>query len=68
VNAGTPPEPGMSRLTITTYRITADGERVGPVRQRTVRATPDPEWVADSLAWPTCRCPRCRTGCGPRAR
>ncbi|WP_171111905.1 MULTISPECIES: hypothetical protein [unclassified Streptomyces] len=68
MNAGTPPEPGTSRMTIETYRVGPDGKHVGRTRQRTVTATPDPERVADSLAWPPCHCPRCRTGHGPRAR
>ncbi|WP_409470912.1 hypothetical protein [Streptomyces sp. HC307] len=68
MNAGTPPELGKSHLTIETYRLTPDGERVGRTRRRTIKATPDPERVADSLAWPPCECPHCRTGYGPRAR
>lgn len=68
MKAGTPPEPGMSRMTIETYRIGPDGERVGGLRRSTVRATPAPEWIADSLAWPPCRCPRCRAGHGPRGQ
>jgi hypothetical protein len=62
VNAGIPPERGKSRLIIETYRVGPDGRRVGGTRRRTVLADPDPGWVADSLAWPPCRCPRCRTG------
>jgi hypothetical protein len=61
VKAGTPPEPGTSQMTIETYRIRADGTRVGPTLRRTVRAVPDPERVIDSLSWPPCRCLRCRT-------
>lgn len=39
-------------MTIETYRIRADGTRVGPVLRRTVQAVPDPERVIDSLSWP----------------
>lgn len=52
MNAGTPPEPGKSRMITETYRVTLDGRRVTQSRRRTIKATPDPEWVADSLAWP----------------
>ncbi|MBC9731490.1 hypothetical protein [Streptomyces sp. TRM68367] len=55
-------------MTIATYRLTPDGKDIGRTRRRTIKATPDPERVADSLAWPPCRCPRCRTGYDPRAR
>ncbi|MBP2056806.1 hypothetical protein J2Z21_009825 [Streptomyces griseochromogenes] len=61
LNAGSPPEPGTSHLTIRTYRVGPGGERTARSRLRTFRATPDPERVADSLAWPPCGCPRCRT-------
>ncbi|GGN90602.1 hypothetical protein GCM10011579_086640 [Streptomyces albiflavescens] len=63
MNAGTPPPPGTSRLTIHIYRLTPDGKRVAQSRRHTITATPDPERLADSLAWPPCRCPRC-----PRCR
>ncbi len=67
MNAGTPPEPGASRLTISTYRLDGDG--------RPVRAT-EPTTYAPGTAtvppvspgWPPCHCPRCRTGCGPGGR
>ncbi|NUP22909.1 MAG: hypothetical protein HOZ81_44000 [Streptomyces sp.] len=68
MRAGTPPEPGTSRMTIETYRIGPDGERIGRTRRHTVKAAPDLERIADSLAWPPCRCRRCRTGTDPAVR
>ncbi|MET8828245.1 hypothetical protein ABZX40_02735 [Streptomyces sp. NPDC004610] len=66
MNAGTPPAPGTSRMTIETYRVRPDGERVGRTRRRVYRAVPGP-LAAVSQGWPPCRCPRCRTGNGPLA-
>jgi hypothetical protein len=68
VNAGTPPEPGMSRMTIGTYRVGPDGERLGRTRRQTYRPVPDPERLVDSLSWPPCRCFRCRSGQVPHDR
>lgn len=68
MNVGTPPEPGMSRMTIEIYRVGPGGERIDRTQRHTVRATPDAERVADSLGWPPCRCHRCRTGYGRRTR
>jgi hypothetical protein len=66
MNAGIPPEPGMSRLTIRTFRLDDDGRRVGvakPIMYAPGTATLAPV----SLGWPPCRFPCCRTGHGPRA-
>ncbi|MFE4781614.1 hypothetical protein ACFRI7_17135 [Streptomyces sp. NPDC056716] len=66
MNAGTPPAPGTSRMTIETYRIrAADGERVDRTRTRVYRPGPGPLTLADTLRWPPCHCPRCRTGDRP---
>ncbi|MET8831478.1 hypothetical protein ABZX40_02365 [Streptomyces sp. NPDC004610] len=62
MNAGTPPPPGQSRMTIETYRVRPDGERTGHTPQRTYRPGPGPLLLLDPLRWPPCRCPRCRTG------
>ncbi|MEU9334300.1 hypothetical protein AB0D49_14250 [Streptomyces sp. NPDC048290] len=60
MNAGTPPAPGASRLTVETYRVRPDGERVGPSRVWSYLPGPGP-LVIDSHRWPPCRCPRCRS-------
>jgi hypothetical protein len=66
VRAGTPPEPGMSRLTIETYRMTPDGNRVGRSRRRTVSAESDlDQLLPDAMSWPPCRCHRCHNRQGP---
>lgn len=65
--AGTPPEPGRSRMTINTYRLNDDGRRVR-VAEPTAYAPGTGTLPPVSLAWPPCRCPHCRTGHGPRAR
>lgn len=65
MKAGRYPEAGASRLTIRTYRIGPDGERVGRARDHTVTSEHDTERLKQSLLWPPCRCPRCRTGQGP---
>ncbi|OIJ85422.1 hypothetical protein [Streptomyces colonosanans] len=59
MNAGTPPEPGASRIELRTYRVDRDGRRVGPDRVR-VHAGAAPAAVPKTLWWPPCRCPRCR--------
>ncbi|ANP48373.1 hypothetical protein J2Z21_005964 [Streptomyces griseochromogenes] len=61
MNAGTPPQPGESRLTIHIYRLTPDGKHLGRSSRHTITANPDPERLVDSLTWPPCRCPHCRT-------
>jgi len=61
VNAGTPPEPGASRIELRTYRVDRDGRRVGPDDVR-VHAGAAPAAVPRTLWWPPCRCPRCRDG------
>ncbi|WP_309032852.1 hypothetical protein [Streptomyces alfalfae] len=61
MNAGTPPEPGTSRMTISTYRLTRDGRRSGGTEERTYHGVGGPGWLPDSLTWPPCRCPRCGT-------
>ncbi|MEV7284512.1 hypothetical protein AB0O01_08135 [Streptomyces sp. NPDC093252] len=63
MNAGVPPDEGMSRVTIETYRVGPDGKRISPIRRRTYRGVPGPLMLA-SHRWPPCRCPRCRTGDG----
>ncbi|MFE2042147.1 hypothetical protein ACFXAZ_14685 [Streptomyces sp. NPDC059477] len=65
MNAGTPPAPGTSHLTIETYRVRPDGERVDRTRTRVYRPGPGPLTLADTLRWPPCNCPRCRTGHPP---
>lgn len=68
MNAGTPPERGKSRMTISTYRLDGAGRRVG-VAEPTAYAPGAGTLPPVSLAWPPCRCPRCRTGRdGPRDR
>ena len=67
MNAGTPPEPGASRLTISTYRLDGGGRPVDASKP-TVYVPGTAVVVPVSLAWPPCHCPRCRTGAGPRAR
>lgn len=67
MNAGTPPEPGKSRMTISTYRLNGAGRRVGTA-EPTAYAPGTGTLPPVSLAWPPCRCPRCRTGHGPRGR
>ncbi|MFE4665466.1 hypothetical protein ACFRI7_06030 [Streptomyces sp. NPDC056716] len=64
MKSGTWPEPGESRMTIETYRVRPDGERVDRSPVRTYRAAPGP-LPLDSLRLPPCRCPHCRTGDGP---
>ncbi|GHE04137.1 hypothetical protein GCM10010339_34510 [Streptomyces alanosinicus] len=59
MTAGTPPEPGKSRMTISTYRLSREGRRVGGTDERTYDVG-DPAQLPDSLTWPPCRCPRCR--------
>ncbi|GHH88306.1 hypothetical protein GCM10017771_33010 [Streptomyces capitiformicae] len=67
MKAGTPPEPGTSRLTISAYRLDSNGRRVGVTVPTAY--TPGPATLASvSLGWPPCRCPRCRTGHGPLGR
>ncbi|MEU9338756.1 hypothetical protein AB0D49_37345 [Streptomyces sp. NPDC048290] len=65
MNAGTPPAPGASQLTIETYRVRADGERVDRTPQLVYRPGQPPLGIG-TLRWPPCRCPRCRAGDGPR--
>ncbi len=60
MNAGTPPS-GTSRMTLHTYRLTADGQQVSVFGPRTVAGRPDPERLVESMAWPPCRCSRCAT-------
>lgn len=64
MNAGTPPAPGTSRMTIETYRVRPNGERVGRTRRRTFRAGPGPLTLLDAHRWPPCRCVRCGGGEG----
>ncbi|MCZ9336563.1 hypothetical protein NGM37_02090, partial [Streptomyces sp. TRM76130] len=59
VNAGTPPEPGASRMTISTYRVTREGHRSGGTEERTYHGVGGPGRLPDSLTWPPCRYPRC---------
>ncbi|MDW8804211.1 hypothetical protein P1P68_05245 [Streptomyces scabiei] len=54
-------------MTISTYRFDGDGRRVG-VAEPTAYAPGTGTLSPVSLAWPPCRCPRCRTGHGPRDR
>ncbi|MCV2459432.1 hypothetical protein OEB94_09180 [Streptomyces sp. ICN988] len=61
MNAGTPPEPGKSRLTISTYRVTRDGRESGRTKEHTYHAGGAPDWLPDSLTWPPCRCYLCRS-------
>lgn len=61
MNVGIPPE-GPSRMTLRTYRLGPDGERVSESRQRTVKGSNDPQRLSGPLAWPACRCPRCTAG------
>ncbi|MEV7288628.1 hypothetical protein AB0O01_29480 [Streptomyces sp. NPDC093252] len=61
MNAGTPPTPGTSRMTIEIYRVGPDGRRLTPTLRRTYRPGPGPLTLPDSLRWPPCRCPRCHT-------
>ncbi len=68
MKAGRYPESGVSQLTLRTYRLGPDGERTGPVQRHTVTSDHDPERLKQSLPWPPCRCPRCRTGDGPAPR
>ena len=63
MNAGTPPEPGASRIELRTYRVDPDGRRADPAPAR-VHTGVAPPAVPD-MSWPPCRCPRCRTGTGP---
>ncbi|MGP2440946.1 hypothetical protein [Streptomyces sp. JW3] len=61
MKAGTPPEPGRSRLTISTYRVTAEGRQHGRTQERRYDAGSAPgRLLPDSLTWPPCRCPLCR--------
>ena len=66
MNAGTPPEPGASRIELRTYRVDPDGRRAAPAPAR-VHTGVAPPAVPD-MSWPPCRCPRCRTGTGPGTR
>ncbi|MEU3731102.1 hypothetical protein AB0E81_17005 [Streptomyces sp. NPDC033538] len=59
MNAGTPPEPGRSRLTISTYRVTREGRESDRSKERVYAGGGDPDWLPDSLTWPPCRCPLC---------
>ncbi|MEV4226973.1 hypothetical protein AB0J81_07665 [Streptomyces bobili] len=59
MNAGTPPEPGTSRLTLRTYRVDRNGQRVGSPQTRTHDGTGDPTALPDYSPWPRCRCFRC---------
>ncbi|WP_326574697.1 hypothetical protein OG889_06745 [Streptomyces sp. NBC_00481] len=55
-------------MTISTYRLDGAGRRVG-VAEPTAYAPGAGTLPPVSLAWPPCRCPRCRTGRdGPRDR
>jgi hypothetical protein len=65
MRVGRPPQDGASRLTIRTYRVGSDGEPEDAARQHTVMALHDAERLRQSMQWPPCRCPRCRTGHGP---
>ncbi|MEU9333860.1 hypothetical protein AB0D49_11970 [Streptomyces sp. NPDC048290] len=65
MNAGTPPAPGASHLTIETYRVRPDGERVDRTPVIVYRPGEVPPGIG-TRRWPPCRCPRCRTGDGPR--
>ncbi|MDX3642362.1 hypothetical protein [Streptomyces sp. MB09-02B] len=67
MNAGTPPQPGKSRLTISTYRLDGDGRRIG-MAEPTAYAPGTTTLAPVSLGWPPCRCPRCRTGHGDGGR
>ncbi|WP_156725757.1 hypothetical protein [Streptomyces apocyni] len=58
MNAGAP------RITLHIYRLGPNGKLITRSTS-TVTGTPDPERLPDSLAWPPCHCPRCRTGHGP---
>ncbi|CAL9544890.1 hypothetical protein SUDANB145_04300 [Streptomyces sp. enrichment culture] len=61
MNAGTPPEPGQSRMTITTYRVTREGHRSSGTTTRVYAAAGTPYSIPDSLTWPPCRCHLCRS-------
>ncbi|MEV5984539.1 hypothetical protein AB0L85_05890 [Streptomyces sp. NPDC052051] len=59
MRAGTPPEPGASRIELRTYRVDRNGQRLGPDQVRVHDGTAQSA-VPDTLWWPPCRCPRCR--------
>ncbi|APY87822.1 hypothetical protein DCW30_09130 [Streptomyces alfalfae] len=59
MNAGTSSEPGKSRMTISTYRLTGDGRQIGKAEEHTTTAAPCPAArLADVAALPL---PRCHT-------
>ncbi|MBB1251766.1 hypothetical protein H3146_00065 [Streptomyces sp. OF3] len=47
-------------LTITVYRVRADGTRTPVLSTRTVTGDEEPDWLTLPGSFPPCECPRCR--------